>query len=366
MSKPKLFFDNIVFELQRIGGISKIWHKKILYFKENTDFDIKYIEGSNINRNYFRRRLNIEEKDIKKESSLPLMIRRYLPVNVVGRGLFHSSYFRITDNSKIRQVITVHDCIYEKFSGGYKKKIHLTQKIKALKFADAIICVSKSTKKDLLLFYPWVDENKIHTIYNGVDNEYHILKKEHDEIKIKNTVIQNKKFILYVGGRNKHKNFDSILNLLNSDTSIENNLCIVVVGGGIPTKQEIRKIRNLNLFKKVNFIGHVTNDELNILYNMAFCLVFPSFYEGFGLPVIEAMRAGCPVLSSDRSSLPEIIGRKGLFFNPNDSVEIKEKFDLLLNDKFRIDLIDYGLKKSKEYSWENSFDAIFKLHNNLV
>ena len=362
----RVILDNIVFELQGVGGISKIWYKKIQYFQENALFDVKYVEGPNMDGNIFRKKLKLNKSDIIADKIYPLAFRRYSSVRTKGPGVFHSSYFRTTKNKKMKQVVTVHDCGYEKFSKGFKRSAHIWQKKKALEVADIIISVSHNTKRELYYYYPWIKNKIVRVVPNGADDEFHLLERKPEEITINGVMIRKKKILLYVGGRNFHKNFSSIFNLLETQAANENDLSIIVAGGEKPSIIEINQIKEKGLEDKVRFIGKISNTDLNLLYNMAFCLVFPSFYEGFGIPVIESMRAGCPVLSSDMSSLHEVGGSGGLFFSPENKNDMKEKFYKLFDEKFRKQLIDYGLKRSMEYSWEKTYNAINGIYNELL
>ena len=367
MSDPVILLDNIVFELQEVGGISKIWNKKIKYLESNMKGKVKYLEGKNVKDNIFRRELELSNLNIVPDKNLPLIIRRYTQVKTEEKGVFHSSYFRVTTSNKnMKNIVTVHDCSYENFAVGLKKKVHIWQKLFALKNADRIFCVSNNTKKELLFFYPWLNEEKIDVVPNGVDDDFYSIKDLPNRIIINNQEIKKNNFILYVGGRNYHKNFFSIFHLLDTESFKDLKLEIIIVGGSKLSNSEKKEIYKLRGSDKVKFINLVSNHDLNLLYNMAYCFVFPSIYEGFGIPVLEAMQAGCPVLSSNIPSLVEVIGHGGLFFSPNDYTEMKTKFNKLTDDDFKKEKINYGLSRSKDFSWKKTFDKVASLYEQLL
>ena len=166
-------FDNIIFSLQKAGGISVVWQELIKRILKDSDINVSFIEQ--YNENIFRKKLQIPEELIihNNFSKLPISFQRYLNPRIRNEsGIFHSSYYRTTSNPNLINISTVHDFTYEYYRKGLPKLIHQKQKVLAINKSKKIICVSNNTKKDLLKFYPNIQESCIEVIYNGVDSVF--------------------------------------------------------------------------------------------------------------------------------------------------------------------------------------------------
>ncbi len=366
----KIYFDDIVFELQKAGGISKYWSKMIENFSENNELSLINIQGDNARDNVFYPMTSILQ--IKQDSIFPLQLRRYLPIfNKVKHGIFHSSYYRVPFffNKNVKQIVTVHDFMYEFFDSGMKKNIHVWQKRKSMKKADAIICVSKHTKLDLLQLYPEINPNIVYVVPNGVDKEFRKLKKQPTILKVNQDTVSCNQYLLYVGNRIGCKNFEFVLRLLFQSKFIkENDFKVVCVGGGKFSKDELSSFKknDIELSGKILNIQHVTNEELNKLYNSAYALLFPSKYEGFGIPALEAQAAGCPVVYAKTSSLPEVMAYTELAYELDNLKEADQRLQFLKNKVFRNTLIKKGISHASKLSWENSAQLTLEVYKKVL
>lgn len=347
----KITYDNIIFSLQKAGGISIYWYELIkrLQSKGNIFFFEK------ANDNIFRKKLNIKTKN---ESKLPVKILRYLPFmrKLPERSIFHSSYYRVSLQKDIVNITTVHDFTYELFRTGLPMYIHKWQKQFAIKRSDGIICVSENTKKDLMKFYPKIEETKIKVIYNGVGDEFVKLENPKEYLINEFEILKEKKYILYVGDRSNYKNFHIAIEVLKK----LNDYHLVVVGGKEFDDNEEKKLQDIK--NRVFHFKGVESDKLNILYNNAFCLLYPSSYEGFGFPVAEAMKAGCPVVSTNISSIPEVAGNAGLLVDEISVDNFISQILKLENKEFRYKLIEKGLEQSKKFSWDKCFEETYSFY----
>ena len=222
-----------------------------------------------------------------------------------------------------------------------------------------IICVSKNTERDLLNYYPWINKKQIKIIYNGVSNTFHPLevgKRKNDKGR----------FILYVGSREVHKNFQFVLNIMNEKFIKKNNIKLITIGGGVWTKAEQAYIERNNLKESVIQKHNIDDHNLNRFYNKAHALIYPSLYEGFGIPILEAMKSGCPVICSKNASIPEVAGDAGLYIDNHDYQKAINYIKDLFGKNFRNDIIKKGFINSKKFSWEKTGNETIKLYHKVL
>lgn len=351
-----IVFDNIVFNLQRAGGISRVWSKIIEPY--NSIERVVFIEHTGGTNNIYRRDMPLTP--LAHDHRLPLQIARY--INFSRRFfnedfVFHSSYFRINTAPNCVNITTVHDLIYEKFGKGVGSVLHLRQKVAALRKSDCVVCVSEHTRKDLLEYYPFCIDKRIVVIPNGVEGFYK--SAVNPELFQRIGFDDSPLYFLYVGRRGGCKGFNLVhdaIDMLGGEL-----LCVVV---GDPFSQsELAEIRERGHEKKILNIGKVNDSELNDLYSQASFFFFPSLYEGFGIPPLEAMLAGCPVLASNRSSVPEVIGEAGILFDPSDLASLRSGLSRVLQADVREKLIALGIARARDFSWKSVVERYAVLYS---
>lgn len=250
-------------------------------------------------------------------------------------------------------IVTIHDLSYLLYPNEFLKKdlykLKNWTKYSILK-AKKIIAVSKTTKKDILNNFN-ILQDKVCVVYNG-------FSKSNTQIIISDDVLKkyklkSKKYILYVGTLQPRKNIPTLIESFNEFYKHHSDFTLVLVGKkGWLFDSIYTKVQELNLENRVIFTGFETNNALINLYKNAFCFVLPSLYEGFGIPILEAMDNSCPVITSHASSLPEIGGDACIYFDPNDSNDLLEKLEKLFMDKkLHTTLIASGKKRVHEFSW---------------
>lgn len=361
----KIILDNIIFSLQKIGGISILWGELIDKMKKD---NISFLEYEKSDENYIRQNINIDsDKIINKNKADKVKIRRYinpyLPT-IKDKFIFVSSYYRICRNKNALNVTIVHDFTYEYFFNGLSQKIHHLQKKQAIKKADLVICISNNTKKDLLKFFPEVDENKIEVVYNGVSNLFKPVDFSKDFRLISSNLyyLNEKKNILFVGQRGGYKNFNKVVEAY---TNLGNNYHLLIVGQKL-NAEEIKMLKNNNIASKnYTVLENLSVEHLNLIYNLAYVLLYPSSYEGFGIPIVEAMKTGLPVIAYNSSSIPEVLGDAGILLKSLASQDIVSAIKSLEDEQFRNDIIESGFKQSALFSWVNTFEQYHLLFKKL-
>ena len=360
----KIYYDYQIFLHQKFGGISKYYINLI----NNLDSSAEKLIIAPFHKNYY---LDNQNENIKK---LIFFDTKTRGVNTVSKNLneaytkflynyktpdiFHFTYFnqKYYLNKKSPYVMTMYDLIKEKFRNKEFKNEKLN-KIKYFSNMDKIICISENTKKDLMEYYN-ISEKLIEVIHLGVsfDKSY---------VKI-NNMLPKKPYILFVGDRSRYKNFKNFIKSYFKSDKLKEDFDILCFGGG-PFKME-----EINFFKESR-IGHKIKQtagsdlELNYAYKNARCFVFPSFYEGFGLPLLESMNMDCPVICSDTSCFSEVTNNAAVMFDPNDIENmIYEIENVVYDDKKISDLIIRGRDNIKNFSWKKCADETLKIYNSII
>ncbi len=261
-------------------------------------------------------------------------------------------------------VITIHDLSYIYFPGDFLKKDlyqlrNWTQY--SIHKAKKIIAVSKTTKNDIMKAYQ-IPEERIGIVYNGYEKE---LKIKSLESRIK--IDTKNPYILYVGTLQPRKNIVTLIQAFAKIRESFPEFRLIIAGKkGWLFESIFDLVSELGLNNEIYFSDYVTDQQLAFLYKNAFCFVLPSLYEGFGIPILEAMSFGCPVISSFTSSLPEVGGDACLYFDPQSVDDLGEKIKQIKTDrKLREELIQKGKRRVKEFSWKKCGEQTLKLLKNI-
>lgn len=277
-----------------------------------------------------------------------------------GLSLFHSQYV-LPVFLPCKSILTVHDILFEShpefFPEFHRRLLKFFIPFSA-KRVNRIISVSEFTKKQIIKYYS-IPEEKITVIYEGVSDKFVPMGDKDLIFSVLKRYGIKKKYILFVGRIEPRKNITGLLKAFDYIKKRgHNNLCLVIVGNQDKIFQEkelFDKIKEMQLDSDIVFTGGVSENDLTILYNGAEVLVYPAFAEGFGLPVLEAMACGTPVITSNTTSLPEVAGEAAIFVNPYSYEEIGESLNRLLsNQGLRKELSAKGLERARKFSWENA------------
>ncbi|MDA9206377.1 glycosyltransferase family 4 protein [Planktomarina temperata] len=357
-----ILYDNIIFSLQKLGGISKFWGNLIENYCANQP--LQQITYTDCHTNLIYNELGLAKYDTQKVFERKRLLERYRPIN--GEGLhcdiFHSSFYRPIRNNSCKTVVTVHDLINFIFEKSLYTVPHRQIISRSIREADAIVCVSNHTKEDLFRFFPEVASKHISVIPNGYDKCFRIL----DHLESCGATREAKPYLLYVGSRGYCKNFEYVLSLLNECrlSGLDFNLkCVTSPAFSISEKAIIKR---LSLDNNVELISHIKSDDLNVLYNNAHALIIPSLYEGFGIPALEARAAGCPVIASQESSLPEVVGCRRLIINPFDVQSGVRMVKELMSVQFRREIVSEQLDGLSSYTWKSVAKGYAELYQSIL
>lgn len=337
-----IVFDKIITTLQNTGGASILFNELISRLHRDSEAfqEYGYQEKEENRPNYIK---------IKKRA-----LERYrdFPTKILSSGdIFHSTCYRIPDTKgRLKTVTTVHDFTYEEVIGGLPRAVHSWQKNRAIHASDSIICVSNNTRLDLEKYLPSVRGKRIHVIHNGVADFYRPIAD-----------VKKLEYLLFVGQRGGYKNFQALIKAVQP----MNEISIRCVGGGDFTKKE-KEMLAASIPGRYSHLGYLSNEALNLAYNQALALVYPSVYEGFGIPVVEAMRAGCPVVAVNCSSIPEVAGNAAILCDSGDPSALREGIKNVLSNSVRTSLIERGILQAQRFSWERCYQETLKVYQSLT
>lgn len=262
-----------------------------------------------------------------------------------------------------KKVITVHDVAPYLHKGKSFVQDYLTKRIfKNIQSADKVVAISENTKNEVIK-YLGIDKNKIDVVYNGITQDKFKILKNKKELKKKLNCVNNH-VIITVGHDEPRKNYNQLFYVFKILKQKYPDLLLFCIGHKSP--QTDKNLENLGIKDSVRFMYGFDETGMCELYNIADLFVTLSLYEGFGLPPVEAMACGVPVISSNLSSLPEVVGNGGILLDPNDTDKVVNQcVKVLENKKLSKTLIEKGLKQAKKFTWENCAKEYLKIYKSL-
>jgi glycosyltransferase involved in cell wall biosynthesis len=303
---------------------------------------------------------------ISEQIRIPLAIRRE------GVTLFHAPHYVLPPLVQCRSVVTIHDCIHLMFPQYLPNRLALqyarTSISLAARRATRVLTVSESSKRDILRFVD-TDSSKIQVIYNAYDERFGVEPREEDVVRVRERYQLHDEFVLYAGNVKPHKNLERLIVAFDLVRKRGlDRLKLVLIGDEISKYASLRRaVHQHQLHKYVRFLGYLPEETLAVMYRLAGVFVFPSLYEGFGLPPLEAMASGTPVVTSNVSSLPEVAGDAAILVDPHDPYAIADGISRLLTDeKLRRDLRMKGLARARQFSWEDSVRRVHAIYQEVA
>ena len=353
----RIHYDHQVFSLQNTGGNSRYYFELMRHLAHYPDVRQELFLGLHQSGMPFMELAGDTVRVVEHESLLAPGGKRYV-INellnnayALSRGTFdiyHPTHHRYLPFARARRmVITHHDCTHEKFPAEFRYLDQVLRSKRALfARADVIICISEASRHDLLHFYD-VDPAKTRTVHHGFT---HLERSPQAADDIKKRV--RREYVLYVGSRAVYKNFRGLLQAFRS-ARLHEVMDMLAVGGGPFSAQETASVAELGLTQAVTIIPTVTDELLAEAYAGARLLAYPSLSEGFGLPPLEAMSLGCPVLACHASSIPEVCGDAPFYYDPQQPESMRHALLLAVEDReARERAIARGREVVARYSWE--------------
>lgn len=348
--------------MQNFGGISR-------YFFElmNNSQKVGYVQDLSLlltSNEYLR-----ESKNVATSINLPVSqhSKLYRISNQVNRtysqakvkfgsyDVFHPTFYENYFIGRIKKpyVITIYDLINERFPQYFQANQEFIARKKALmENATRVIAISENTKKDIIEYFN-ISESKIDVTY--LAESLSLINPE----KITNLP---ERYLLFIGKRDGYKNFDKMYQGVKDLLIDDNGLFLVCAGGGKFTYRELEQFSSDKISHKIKFVSFSKNEELKYLYENAICFIFPSLYEGFGIPVLESFASGCTACISHSSSLKEIGGQAALYFDPNSSSEIKAAVEQALSLDKKNKFTELGFQELQKYSWHKTTEQTFNVY----
>jgi glycosyltransferase involved in cell wall biosynthesis len=297
---------------------------------------------------------------LREHLSIPAQLRR------LGADLFHSPHYVLPLLCRTPSVVTVHDCIHLLFPEYLPSRLALSYARymmgSAVRRSAMVLTVSEASRRDILSFYPDADPDRIHVVPNGIDPALLEDPGEEEMERVRERYRIRERFVLYAGNIKPHKNLARLIaafGLLRQRPGFD-DVKLLIIGDEVNRYPSLRRaMETAGARQDVRFFGFVPERTLAALYRMAAVFAFPSLYEGFGLPPLEAMACGTPVVTSNVSSLPEVVGDAALLVDPTSVEDIAGGIERVLSDEaLRSELVARGHVRARGFSWERSVQAI--------
>lgn len=363
----KVAFDYQTFALQRYGGISRYFynlaqglnclgHQSKIFAPLHRNNYVKDLPQDLIKGRYFS---EFPDKGYRLLMACGVLKGR-MDIAAWKPDVVHETYYsRWRSGPKgVASVVTVYDMIHELFPDDFSARDRTSSvKRQAIERADHIICISESTRKDLLQLLD-IPESKVSTVHLGFER----FAANANDVRPNS----EKPFLLYVGARGTYKNFVGVLKAVAASPKLIGDFDVLAFGGGAFSASELTMIQQLGFADgQVKQIGG-DDSILGSLYKHAHAFVYPSLYEGFGLPPLEAMAQGCPVASSNTSSMPEVVGDAAVLFDPADTEDMRAAIErVVYDDACRARLIEAGNRRLDDFSWQRCAGKTASIYKSL-
>jgi len=361
----KIFFDYKIFYQQRFGGISNYFFnlgQELIKLNQDVLFLSPLHKNNYLNKIPKKHKYAVNLKKFPfRINPLIEKINHYFSDKLIKKknpDILHETYYSRKNFNTKKIVCTVYDMINEKYPNFFLNFREITE-IKKLSImrADHIICISNTTKADLINYFN-IDEKKITVTSLASDFDDNI-KNNSDKYFMDS--------LLFVGSRRGYKNFEGFLKAYSISDFLRNNYKIIAYGGEKFSNIDYEIIKKYQIKKnQISFLNDKTY-ELSYLYSNVAAFIYPSFYEGFGIPLLEAMKSGCPIISSNAASLKEVGGEGIIYFDPSNAENISFQIEKVLSsEELKKEIISYGFRRSRDFSWKKCATETLQVYKKIL
>lgn len=345
----KILYDHQIFEIQKFGGISRYFcelmkHSEGLFegFVGGIFSDNFYANELGFHSSFPIKSRSKHKKNLQKWFNERNSVKKMKRADIV-HPTYYDHYFSSKNDRPV--VLTVHDMVHELFPNRFRD---YPNKKLLIEHSTKIIAISQNTKKDILRFFPHISEEKISVIYHGTS--WSVQKK----------IEKKQNYILFTGDRTFYKNFNNFIIAI-APLLIKYDLQLKCTGRPL-ANEEINLLKQQRILERT-VVNFADEQELKKLYANALCFVFPSLYEGFGIPILEAFACGCPLICSETSCFPEIAGNAAEYFDPCNIEDMREKIDkIICSETLKKDLVNNGFERLKVFSWQKCAEQTTKIY----
>ena len=348
----RIYYDYQIMLGQKFGGISRyIYEISSRLPAFGADVKLSCIHNHNY---YFAERFGLHKMSKLSQGVFHFVNKaeRFFDLMRGNYDIIHPTYYYASKPSRGKFIVTVHDMTHEIYEGIYPiSRRVINAKRRIIPQADRIISVSENTKRDILKYFPAINPEIISVIYHGsslnpVENSEALLPYD---------------YVLFVGNRSMYKNFPRFTSAMKGIMSRDKDIHVLCAGGGNFTAEEISSFGEFS--GRFHQAG-LSNDDLSRAYHGALCFVFPSEYEGFGIPILEAFACNCPVVCANASSLPEVACESAEYFDPLNIDDMAGKIDTVIRDEsLRENLKACGRERLKFFDWDKAARETLECYN---
>lgn len=371
-----IIIDGIIFENQLYGGISGIYAEILPRICDlDPTVNITILTAAPIKRSLpiHARIRHIAMPGLQRiipgrwfhnfKRTIRGALFRFAPVQVKEDTIWHSTFYTLPFQWRGLNVLTIPDMIGELFpplnNCQINERFRVYKRLCAEK-SDAIICISKSAASDVLAHYEFAGSKLIFSIPLACSTVFQELPNAAQHYQTPT----NKGFLLYVGKRQTYKNFAQLLDTY-TKWSFRSSIDLVVVGSPWDSSEQ-GLIWEFGLEQNIHLLAQISDEDLCCLYNLALAFIYPSLYEGFGIPLVEAMACGCPIVASRIPSSLEVAKEVPIYFDPAQSDDLLHALDLVMQEGRNSDRTQKGLKLAKEYSWDKTAAQTLEVYKTLI
>jgi len=366
--------------LSPLTGIGRYTYHLCKYFEKSNEVDVSFFYGKGWSK-------LVRENPVQNIGKIKAVIKKVIPLSynlsriiqgirfqrmlkVCQPDIYHDPNYLLYDFSG-KKIITVHDVSFIRYPEAHpRERILVMEQFfpKALEQADAIITDSVFSANELMACFS-VDASKVFPIYLGVEEVFHQRSAVETSNVLSRYKLNYQKYVLVVGTLEPRKNLGQVIKAFQRlPDNLKADYPLVIIGmKGWGTDEIEQEMAPLVKSGQLKLLGYIPDDDLPSLYAAAKVFVYPSLYEGFGLPPLEAMASGVPVITSNQASLPEVVGDAGIQVSPDDVDELKRQLILVLESKLKCDaMIELGLKQAKKFTWEKCALETLEIYKNVL